>query len=164
MAVEKIKRVIIAAVSENGYIGLKGKLPWNNRQELLHFKVTTINHPVIMGRLTYESLDNQLLNRLNIIISSTKEKEENRNMKWVKSLSEAYTYLQKEGYKKVFIIGGERIFRSAIKHADEMIISHMNFKVEGDKKFPKINFKKWQVQKELNYNTFVIKYYNKKGK
>jgi dihydrofolate reductase len=53
---KKLKRIIIAAVSSNGVIGLNNRIPWINKQELKHFKETTLGHPVIMGRKTYDSI------------------------------------------------------------------------------------------------------------
>ncbi|MFM7555501.1 MAG: dihydrofolate reductase, partial [Verrucomicrobiota bacterium] len=37
-------------------IGLEGKMPWHLPEDLAHFKRTTLGHPVIMGRKTWDSL------------------------------------------------------------------------------------------------------------
>ena len=62
---------IIAALSSNYVIGNSGKIPWFIRGELKRFKEITINHNVIMGRKTYESIGKVLESRKNIIISKT---------------------------------------------------------------------------------------------
>ena len=64
-----MKKIIIAAVSENCVIGKDGKIPWHSENELSHFKRTTINFPVLMGRKTFESLGNPLSDRANIVLS-----------------------------------------------------------------------------------------------
>ena len=65
---------LIAAIAKNyvegkGYpIGKDGKLPWNIPQDLKRFKELTTGHPIIMGRMTYESIPanfRPLKNRLN---------------------------------------------------------------------------------------------------
>ena len=65
-------------------------------------------------------------------------------------------------YKKVFICGGARVYTNTIKHAEEMIISHLNINAEGDKRFPKINLDKWEVKKTSNYKQFNVTHYCRK--
>src|SRR6185295_20321371 len=61
---------LVAAASENNVIGLKNKLVWNLPNDTRFFKNTTWGMPVIMGRKTFESLDNKPLNgRSNIVIT-----------------------------------------------------------------------------------------------
>lgn len=48
--------VLIAAVADNGVIGRDGGMPWHHPEDLVHFKETTMGHPVVMGRVTYESI------------------------------------------------------------------------------------------------------------
>ena len=59
---------LIAAISDDGIIGVDNKLPWKLRNDLRWFKMHTINGSVIMGRKTWESLPKKPLeNRMNII-------------------------------------------------------------------------------------------------
>ena len=60
---------IIAAVARNGVIGIDNRLPWKLPEDLRHFKATTLGHPVIMGRKTWESLGRPLPGRMNIVVS-----------------------------------------------------------------------------------------------
>ncbi|WP_224449541.1 dihydrofolate reductase [Haloprofundus salilacus] len=64
---------LIAAVADNGVIGVDGDMPWHYPEDLQHFKETTTGHPVIMGRRTYESiarqLDGPLPGRTNVVLS-----------------------------------------------------------------------------------------------
>ena len=47
----KKKRVsIIAAVAENGVIGLYGEIQWRLPHDLAHFKIVTTGGSVVMGR------------------------------------------------------------------------------------------------------------------
>ena len=48
--------ILIAAVARNGVIGENNALPWRLRGDLQHFKATTMDHPILMGRATWESL------------------------------------------------------------------------------------------------------------
>ena len=47
---------IIAAHSSNRIIGNKGTIPWFIKGELRRFRDITMNHNVVMGRKTYESI------------------------------------------------------------------------------------------------------------
>jgi dihydrofolate reductase len=53
-----MKITIIVAASENLVIGYKNALPWHISEDLKHFKQITINHSVVMGRKTFESIGN----------------------------------------------------------------------------------------------------------
>ncbi|MCW8848973.1 MAG: dihydrofolate reductase [Melioribacteraceae bacterium] len=158
----KLKRVIIAAVSKNGIIGKDNKVPWKVKEELKHFKETTTGHPVLFGRKTFESIGKPLRDRLNIVISSHTAKFERPNVLYFGSVKHAYSYLRKKQHEKVFICGGSQIYSNAIKHADEMLISHMSFDAEGDTKFPKINSKLWKITTTKTYDKFTLIKYSRK--
>ena len=57
---------LIAALGRNHIIGVDGQLPWHLPNDLAHFKATTLHHPIIMGRLTYESIGRPLPKRHNL--------------------------------------------------------------------------------------------------
>jgi dihydrofolate reductase len=158
----KLKRIIIAAVSNNGIIGKDNKVPWKVKEELKHFKETTTGHPVLFGRKTFESIGKPLSNRLNIIISSQPAKFERTNVFYFDSVKHAYSFLRKKQCEKVYICGGSQVYSNTIKHADEMLISHMSFDAEGDTQFPKINSKLWKIIDRTNYDTFTLIKYARK--
>ena len=61
---------IISALSSNRVIGYDGKIPWFIKGELKRFKELTLNHNVVMGRKTFDSIGKTLEQRNNIIISN----------------------------------------------------------------------------------------------
>ncbi|MDX1702100.1 MAG: dihydrofolate reductase, partial [Melioribacteraceae bacterium] len=124
MVTHGLKRIIVAAVAQNGVIGNNNRIPWDSREELRNFRDITLNSPIIFGSKTYDSLKKKLDKRLNIVISSTPERyRSNNEVISFNSLKNAYYYLRKNNYEKVYICGGGRIYRNSIKHAEEMIIS-----------------------------------------
>ena len=56
-AIEK-EITLIAAISSNNVLGKDNKLIWHIPKDLMRFKELTLNHAVIMGRKTFESLPN----------------------------------------------------------------------------------------------------------
>ena len=155
----------ITAISQNGVIGVGGKIPWHSAEELKHFKNITTGFPIIMGRKTFQSLNEPLKNRLNIIISkNNKTISSKNNILQFASLYKAYNYLKKNCFDKVFICGGSRIYKNAIKHVDEMIVSVMNFEVDGDKYFPRINKNIWSITNQIQRKEFTVFYYTRRKK
>ena len=139
---------IIAAYSKNRVIGYKGKIPWKIKGEQLWFKELTLNHVVIMGRKTYESIGKPLENRLNIVVTSTLFFDE-ENLKSVKSLKEALSLIKD---KEAFIIGGQRLYEEALPIVDVMYITEIDLEVKGDTYFPSFDENKYQktIIKEVN--------------
>lgn len=155
-----MEKIIIAAVAKNNVIGNKGQIPWHSKAELQHFKKTTLGHPIIMGRITYESIGKPLPGRLNIVISSNDKLDLPDGVLRFSNLTEAYNYCKAE--EKVFIIGGGRIYKEAINNVDKLIITVMNLEVEGDTFFPKISDSIWIVSDETKSEEFSIITYIKK--
>ena len=60
---------LIVAYSLNRAIGRDNALPWKLPGDLAHFKRSTLGHPIIMGRKTWDSLGRPLPGRSNIVIS-----------------------------------------------------------------------------------------------
>lgn len=158
-----MKKIIIAAVSQNNVIGSQGTMPWHSKEEFKHFKSTTTGYPIIMGRNTFKSLGKPLKNRLNIIITRNPgNKFDFEELIYFSSLNEAYQFCENDGFNKIFIIGGGEIYSSAINDADELIISVMKFEVEGDTYFPSISESDWEVAAIKESEEFSVYYYSRK--
>jgi dihydrofolate reductase len=125
-----MKLIIIAAIARNRVIGKNGKLPWHIPEDLTHFKQLTTGHTVIMGRKTFDSFENPLPNRINIVITSRVI----NGVKSYPSLEYALEALKNE--KEVFVIGGGRLFANALRLADELRLTLVDRDVDGDTYFP----------------------------
>jgi len=124
---------LIAAVARNGAIGRNNQLVERISEDLKFFKRTTLGHPIIMGRKTWDSLGRPLPGRRNVVIT--------RNPQWradgaerAGSLSAALDLLQ--GLPKVFVIGGAQIYAQALPLADELVLTEIDADLEGDTFFP----------------------------
>ncbi len=49
---------MIVAIGNNGAIGYKGKIPWHISEDMSYFKKITQGHAIIMGRKTWNELEN----------------------------------------------------------------------------------------------------------
>ena len=65
----------IVAYDSNKGISKHGLIPWKISDDMKFFKNTTIKNVVIMGKNTFESLNNKpLIDRLNVVLTNTPEK------------------------------------------------------------------------------------------
>ena len=51
-----MKIALIVAAARNGVIGGGNKMLWRVPEDFAHFKRTTMGHPIVMGRKTWESI------------------------------------------------------------------------------------------------------------
>lgn len=132
---------IIVAMSRNGVIGRAGTLPWHLPEDLRHFKRTTLGHPIIMGRRTWESIGRPLPGRRSIVVT--------RNARWsargverAASLHQALAMC--EGETEVFVIGGAHLFAEALPLAQRLFVTEIDAVFEGDTFFPPIELAPWR--------------------
>jgi dihydrofolate reductase len=146
---------IIVACDENNLIGDGDKLPWNIPEDLKWFKETTIDHVIIMGKNTWNSLPRKPLpKRINCIISRNQTYDRvslfDLDVEWYTDIKIALkaniSYFN--GTKKCFIIGGEQIYKAALKleEVDEILLTRIKGTFKGDKYFPQLDSSEWQEE------------------
>lgn len=157
-----MKIIIISAIAKNNVIGKSnGEIPWHIKEEFQHFKKTTLGFPIIMGRKTFESLQQPLKGRLNIVITSNINYNIDNEIKVFNSINDALDFCKSLNIEKVFIIGGAKVYKQALNFADEMIISYMNFNADGDIFFPDFRIEDWQIISEEEREQFKIVHYKR---
>lgn len=136
---------LIASVSNNWVIGKNNQMPWKQSDDLNRFKEITLNHIVIMGRKTYESIGGNLSGRINIVI--TKKDFHRLGCYVVKSIEEALETASKIitenmfdflNYDEIFVIGGGEIYKQFLPLANKIYLTRVDCEIEGDTYFPKI--------------------------
>ncbi|MDU7866810.1 MAG: type 3 dihydrofolate reductase [Pantoea sp.] len=131
---------LIVALAADRIIGMENAMPWDLPADLAWFKRNTLKKPVIMGRLTFESIGRPLPGRLNIVVSSKPGSAE--GVTWVTSLDAA---LQAAGdAEEVMVIGGGQIYEQMLPRADRLYLTHIDAEVEGDTQFPDYEPDEWQ--------------------
>lgn len=123
---------MIVARSRNHVIGRDNQMPWKISADLQFFKRVTMGHPVIMGRKTWESIGRPLPGRRNIVVS--------RNTDYVASGGELVGSLDAalkslSEFDRVFVIGGEQLFKQAFDKADRLYITEIDLDIEGGDTF-----------------------------
>jgi len=157
---------VIAAVAEDNVIGVNGTLPWNYPEDLEHFKETTMNSPVIMGRKTFEDicqkLGGPLPGRKNIVLSNSGFPNP-FDIEVCNSLENGFERARTEDTDEVFIIGGESIYEQTISIADKLIITEIPQKIDGDSHFPPISEEWKETNREKRNNLNFVEYKRTNG-
>ncbi|RRJ82380.1 dihydrofolate reductase [Aestuariirhabdus litorea] len=151
-----MKIAMIAAVAENGAIGINNKLPWYLPGDLRYFKAVTLGKPVIMGRKTFESLRKPLPGRTNIVISRNAHYQP-EGVQVVQSLEQAIERAESvgliNGQPEMMVIGGEQIYRLALSKAERIYLTRVYQSFEGDAWFPELDPAQWrEVQREDHFS------------
>ncbi len=107
---------------------------------MAHFKRTTMGHPVIMGRKTWDSIGRALPGRRNIVVT--------RDANWQAAGAERAASIDEavalcEGEPEAFVIGGSQIYADALPLADAIVATEIDRDVEGDVHFPAIDRNEW---------------------
>ena len=138
-----MKVSLIVAMSEDGTIGDKGKIPWHIREDLQRFKRLTMGHPIIMGRPTYESIGKPLPGRTNIVLTQNPNFTAPPEVLTFASLDAALDHCRAQNTESVFIIGGSKIYQLALPLADKLFVTEVHQRVNGDTKFPDYDRTEW---------------------
>jgi dihydrofolate reductase len=152
------KLSLIVAKSLNGVIGLNGNLPWRLSSDLKFFKSTTLGKPVLMGRVTWESLPFPLPGRPNLVLTNNKnylaEGAEIFNSA-DKMIARGYELAGQMNVDEVMLIGGAKLYASQMKYCDRLYVSEVNATIEGDVYFPEIDTNTWKLASETEFSKDV---------
>lgn len=135
---------LIAALTEKRVIGNKNRIPWHIKDDLIRFKQKTLNHTVIMGRTTFDSLMGYYKKsgrpvpvRNHIIVTRDKTYVvDHPNCFITHSVAEAFTFAKTIEKEEVFVSGGASLFEQTIKHASRLYLTIVHGEFEGDTYFP----------------------------
>ena len=143
---EEAYLTIIAAVSENNVIGADGKIPWHIPEDLKFFKRETITHPIIMGRKTFESIGKPLPRRMNIVVTRNTLFDAPEGCIVVNTFEGALSVAFATD-DNPFVIGGAELYQLALEstYAKKLILTRVHKNVEGNIKFPEVDFDDWSL-------------------
>lgn len=145
---------MIAAVSPEGVIGLHGKVPWRHPGDMRRFARVTRGGTVIMGRLTWESMNRRPLpHRRNVVITRL----DVGDVEHYASIEEALAKVRRQGENgggtveettgDVWFIGGARIYEEAMRYCDVIDLTYVPDHVTDPEavKFPPIDDATWEA-------------------
>ena len=124
---------LVAAMANDRVIGKDNQMPWHLPADLAWFKRTTLGHPVVMGRKTFESIGRPLPKRVNVVISGDADFAP-EGVTVVRSPEQALEVVADN--EEVMVIGGGAIYQAFLPHADRLYLTFIDLDVEGDTRFP----------------------------
>ena len=150
--------IAIVAMASNRVIGRAGKLPWHLPEDLKFFKRTTLGHPILMGRKTFESIGRPLPGRTNIVLSRSMPPRE--GIEVIRDLSELPRVCSEA--QKVFLIGGAQLFGELLPQCDGLFLTWIEQEHEGDVMLPPFD-QDFKLQEVLGGGEgFEFRYYERR--
>jgi dihydrofolate reductase len=152
----------IVAIAQNHAIGKGGKLPWHYSADLKFFKRTTLNHAVLMGFNTFESIEKPLPKRLNIVLSGSRSIENQPNVLLVRSIEEA-TSLEKYLNCDLFVIGGAKTYENFADVIEKWIVTEIpEIVADADTFMPRDFLEGFELRETVELeDNLKVKIYNK---
>ncbi|WP_135305603.1 dihydrofolate reductase [Haloarcula amylovorans] len=155
---------LVAAVAANGVIGSDGDVPWYYPADLEHFKQTTIGHPVIMGRRTFEIVSRQLGSplpeRQNVVLTHHPASLPD-DVVAVESTADAINAAEEDDISTAYVVGGGTIYEQFLPWADALVLTELDRAVNGDTTFPTVQWDKWSEIGRETYEAFDIVWYER---
>jgi len=140
---------IIVAMSSNGVIGREGELPWHLSADLKHFKTITMGKPIVMGRITHESIGRPLPGRENIILS----RDPAYQAKGCTVFNDLDDIFQRcSEFDEIMIVGGSDLYARALPLAGKLFITEVHTEIEGDTCFPEFDRAQWQETERQDFS------------
>ena len=146
---------LVLAINNNRTIGLNGKMPWNNKEDLQFFRKTTMGKTIVMGRKTIDGLPKSLDGR-NILTVSRDKSLPNVILDFDQFLQQ-----HQSSSEDIYICGGGEIYAKAMPFASRIILSIINDDTVGDTFFAEIG-PEFVLEKEEQHDTFKVEVYKRK--
>lgn len=134
---------ILVSHDKQRVIGYQNQLPWHLPNDLKHVKQLSTGHTLVMGRKTFESIGKPLPNRRNVVLTNN-HSFKHEGVDVIHSIEEI-----NDIPGQVFIFGGQTLFEEMIDKVDDMYITVVDGKFQGDTFFPPYTFEDWEVESSV---------------
>ena len=131
---------MIAAIGRNNELGKDNKLIWHIPNDMKFFKETTMNHIVVMGRKTYESIPGGLPGREMIVISTRTVDKDIKAFDNINKIVDMY----KNSNVEVLKYSRTSIYKQFLPYADKLYLTEIDSEdSEADTFFPEFDRKQF---------------------
>lgn len=135
---------LIAAVDRVGAIGVDNRLPWHLPDDLKRFKALTLGKPLLMGRLTAESLGRALPGRENLVLTRS-GRVPFEGMRAVATVDEALAIAHAAQAGELAVIGGGGVFAACLPIATHLHMTDVDVALpRADAYFPAYDRAAWR--------------------
>ncbi|ELZ21121.1 dihydrofolate reductase [Halosimplex carlsbadense 2-9-1] len=149
--------VTVAAVADNGVIGRDGELPWPSiPEDRRQYRERIADHPVILGRRTFESMREDLPGTAQIVVSRSDREYDVESARHAAGVDDAVGSVHALGASRAYVIGGGGIYALFQPYVDRMVLSRIPGEYEGDTYFPEWDAGEWQRVDAVDYDEFTL--------
>lgn len=152
-------RAILHA-DKNWGIGKNNGLMFKIPADMKFFKETTTGNVVVMGSNTLKSFPGgkPLKDRINIVLYP--DGEDRDDCKIVRSLDELFEEIKKYSPEKVFVIGGQMMYRTLLEYCTEVLVTKVDAEGDADAFFENLdeneNFELVKTSQPVETNGYMI--------
>ena len=152
---------LIWAMDENWLVGKDDLIPWHIKEDLLYFKSKVKGKTVVMGDTTYFSLKGYYKNRPlpygKIYVASL---DNNLKLEDAEVINDFKTFIENYN-EEIWVTGGATIFKMALPYADNLYISFIKGKYEGNIYFPKFDLNEYKLTWKEDTDRVLFSLYTK---
>jgi dihydrofolate reductase len=133
---------LVAALANNGAIGVEQRLPWHLPRDLRHFRDLTLDRTVMMGRSTWESIGARPLPRRRNLVLTRSSRGDFAGAEVVHSLDDAVSRVD-EG--PLMVLGGAHVYALALPRATHLHLTRVHAAPPADTFFPRFDEREWTL-------------------
>lgn len=153
--------IAIAACDPHGTMGLQGSLPWEEPEDIEHFRRSVKGEVMVMGYKTYRAMPASVLHEsINLIFTKNHAEDvlQGTPIFDLEALCVFYATHPELLLRKNFVIGGAEIFTLFFEEGliSRAIITHINKQYAGDVFFPLHFLTSWKKSPISWTKTFSI--------
>jgi dihydrofolate reductase len=146
--------------SKGGIGRVEGRgMPWFIKEEMAHFKKTTMFKPCVMGAKTFGELSEPLKGRINVVVTRNPE----RYVEDVMWLDSPRTVIREINAGEIMICGGRTMYEFFEPFADRLYRSVLNKSYRCDVQMPDIDYSNYYCVGVDTRKDFTIEVYNRMG-
>ena len=152
-----VELISVAAVADNGTIGRDGELPWPSiPADKRQYRARIADDPVILGRVTFESMLEDLPGTAQIVLSRSRSDFDVATAHHAPDVDSAVAVAESLGAERAYVIGGGAIYDLFQPAIDRMVLSRVHGEYAGDSYFPEWDEAEWELVDTEAYDRFTL--------
>lgn len=153
--------VSVAAIADNRVIGTDGEIPWPSiPADRRQYRRRVAEHPVILGRRTFESMLEDLPGERQLVLSRSAPEYDVETATVVDGVDAAIERAERScaelDRETAYVLGGGAVYALFQPHLDRMLLSRVPGTYEGDTRYPDWSESEWRLVRETEFEGFTL--------
>ncbi|SDX91895.1 dihydrofolate reductase [Halopenitus persicus] len=152
---------LIAAVDRDGAIGTGEDVPWEYPEDIDQYRARIGDRPAIIGRRTFDQMSDPPGDPVIVLTRDATRQTADPGVSFVTDPAAAIDRAEETDADRVFVNGGEAIYRVYVPYATGAYVSEIPERSGGDAHFPYLGAG-WEVAETVAYDRFdLLRYRNR---